>query len=168
MENVYSTLCFAMNDPLLPWSCSTLFAKKSPEGSLGIHIAAKRIELSSYELFFLVNNIFCLFVCNKGDTILYQGGHPSRELGQVSILQVFLIPRQGLSSHPHQQMVCLYWLQVRDSMPNWCTITHPTTLQTHNETQRPTAACQWHFALRDVFCRQTCHLSTTQKYSRLR
>ena len=90
MENVYSTLCFAMNDPLLPWSCSTLFAKKSPEGSLGIHIAAKRIELSSYELFFLVNNIFCLFVCNKGDTIQYLSGLQSRELGQALMLLVFL------------------------------------------------------------------------------
>ena len=27
-------------------------------------------------------------------------------------------------------MVCLYWLQDRDSMPNWYTIKHPTTLQT--------------------------------------
>ena len=29
----------------------------------------------------------------------------------------------------------LYWLQDRDSMPNWYTINHPTTLHTHNETQ---------------------------------
>jgi hypothetical protein len=29
-------------------------------------------------------------------------------------------------------MVWLYWLQDRDSMPNWYTINHPTTLHTYN------------------------------------
>ena len=73
---------------------------------------------------------------------------------------LFLTPRQTLSSHPRQQMVWLYWLQDRDSMPNCYTINHPTTLHTHNETQWPTAARRWHFALRDVSHRQSCHLST--------
>ena len=31
---------------------------------------------------------------------------------------------------------------------------------TYNETQWPTAAHRWHFALRDISCRQKCHLST--------
>ena len=31
---------------------------------------------------------------------------------------------------------------------------------THNEIQWPTAARRWQFALRDVSCRQSCHLST--------
>ena len=89
-----------------------------------------------------------MFVCNRGDTIQYHGGLRSRELGQAPMLLVFLTPRQALSSHPRQQMVWLYWLQDRDSMPNWYTINHPTTLHTHNESQWPTAACWWHFALR--------------------
>ena len=76
------------------------------------------------------------------------------------MLLVFLTSRQALSSHQRQQMVQLYWLQGRDSMPNWYTINHPTTLQTHNETQWPTAACRWHFALQDVSRRQSCNLST--------
>ena len=80
---------------------------------------------------------FCLFVCNRGDTIQYHGGLRSRELGQAPMLLVFLTPRQALSSHPRQQMVWLYWLQDRDSMPNWYTINHPTTLHTHNETGDP-------------------------------
>ena len=42
-------------------------------------------------------------------------------------------------------------------MPNWYTINYPTTLHTHNETQKPTAARRWHFALRDVSRRQSCH-----------
>ena len=46
-----------------------------------------------------------LFVCNRGDTVEYHGGLRSRELGQASMLQVFLTPRQALSSHPRQQMV---------------------------------------------------------------
>ena len=50
------------------------------------------------------------------------------------MLYVFLTPRQALSSHPLKQMVGLYWLQDRDSMLNWYTINHPTTLHTHNET----------------------------------
>ena len=58
-------------------------------------------------------------------------------------------------------MVWLYCLQDRDSMPNWYTINHPTTLHTHNETQWPTAARRWHFALRDVSRRQSCHLLTS-------
>jgi hypothetical protein len=52
-----------------------------------------------------------LFVCNRRDTIQYQGGLRSRKLGQAPMLLVFLTPRQALSSHPHQQMVCLYRLQ---------------------------------------------------------
>ena len=63
-----------------------------------------------------------LFVCNRGDTVQYHSGLRSRELGQAPMLQVFLIP--------HQQMVWLYWLQDRDSMPNWYTINHPTKLHT--------------------------------------
>ena len=54
-------------------------------------------------------------------------------------------------------MVCLYWLQDRDSMPNWNIINHPTTLHTHNETQWPSAAHRWYFGLRYVSCRQSCH-----------
>ena len=46
-------------------------------------------------------------------------------------------------------------------MPSWYTINHPTTLHINNETQWTTAACQCHFALRDVFCRQSWHLSIT-------
>ena len=106
------------------------------------------------------DHINCLFVCNRGDTIQYHGGLRSRELGQAPMLLVFLTPRQALSSHPRQQMVWLYWLQDRDSMPNWYTINHPTTLHTHNETQWPTAARRWQFALQDVSCRQGCHLLT--------
>ena len=44
-------------------------------------------------------------------------------------------------------------------MPNWYTINQPTTLQ-YNEIQWPTAARWWHFSLRDVSHRQSCHLST--------
>ena len=47
----------------------------------------------------------CLFVCNRGDTVQYHGGLRSRELGQAPMLQVFLTPRQALSSHPLKQMV---------------------------------------------------------------
>ena len=32
---------------------------------------------------------------------------------------------------------------------------------THNEIHWPTAACRWHFALRDVSRRQSCHLSAS-------
>ena len=46
-----------------------------------------------------------LFVCNRGDTVQYHGGLRSRELGQAPMLQVFLTPKQALSSHPRQQMV---------------------------------------------------------------
>ena len=42
--------------------------------------------------------IFCLFVGNRGDTIQYNGGLRSRELGQAPMLQVVLTPRQRLSS----------------------------------------------------------------------
>ena len=42
--------------------------------------------------------MFCLFVGNRGDTIQYNGGLRSRELGQAPMLQVVLTPRQGLSS----------------------------------------------------------------------
>ena len=58
-------------------------------------------------------------VCNRGDTVQYHGGLRSRELGQVPMLLVFLTPIQALSSHPHQQMVWLFWLQDRDCMPNY-------------------------------------------------
>ena len=44
------------------------------------------------------------FVCNRGDTVQYQGSLQSRELGQAPMLQVVLTPRQALSSHPRQQM----------------------------------------------------------------
>ena len=47
----------------------------------------------------------CLFVCNRGDTIQYHSGVPSRELGQSPMPHVFLTPRQALSPHPRQQMV---------------------------------------------------------------
>ena len=69
---------------------------------------------------------FCLFVCNRGDTIQYHGHLQSRELGQSPLLLVFLTSRQALSSHLHQQMVWLYWLQDRDSMPDWYAINHFT------------------------------------------
>ena len=61
---------------------------------------------------------------------MYQGGLRSGELGQVPMLLMFLTPTQALSSHRGQQMVLLYWLQGRDSMPNWYTVNHPTTLPT--------------------------------------
>ena len=96
------------------------------------------------------NYISCWFVCNRGDTIKYHGRLRSREFYQAPLLQMFLTPMQALSSHPRQQMVWLYWVQDRDSMPNWRTINHPTTLQTHNETQWPTVSRRWHFALQDV------------------
>ena len=67
----------------------------------------------------------CLFV-----TIQCHGSLKSRELGQAPMLLVFLTPRQALSSHPRQQMEWLCWLQDRDSMLNWYTINHPTTLYT--------------------------------------
>ena len=76
------------------------------------------------------------------------------------MLLVFLTPRQALSSHPRQQMVWFYCIQDRNSMPIRYTINHSTTLNTHDETQWPTAARQWHFMLRDVSRRQSCHLST--------
>ena len=92
---------------------------------------------------FFTNIFSCLFVCNKGDTIQYRGSLRSRDLAPM--LQAFLTPRQALSSHPCQQMVWLYWLQGRDSMPNRYSLNHLTILHTHNETQWPTAACRWQF-----------------------
>ena len=71
-----------------------------------------------------------------------------------------LTPRQVLLCHLSQQMVWLYWLQDRDSMPNWYNINHPTTLHTHNETKWPTAPCRWHFEWRDVSRMQSCNLLT--------
>jgi hypothetical protein len=100
-----------------------------------------------------------VFGCNRGDTIQDHSGLQTRKFGQAAIM-LFLNPRQALSSHLRQQIVWLYWLQDRDSMPNWYTINHPTTMHTHNETQWPTAARQWHFALWEVSCRQSCHFST--------
>ena len=96
-------------------------------------------------------NLFFGFLTEE---IQYHDGLRSRELGQAPMPLVFLTPRQALSSHPHQQMVLLYWLQDRDSMPNWYNINHPTTLHIHNETQWPNAAHGWHFALQDVSHRQ--------------
>jgi hypothetical protein len=102
---------------------------------------------------------YCTHLCQQRTILKYHGVVRSRELGQVPIL-VFLTLRQALSSHPRQQMVWLYWLQNRDSMPNWYTINHPTTLHTHNETQLPTVALRWHLVLQDVSRRQSCHLLT--------
>jgi hypothetical protein len=47
----------------------------------------------------------------------------------------------------------LYWLQDRNSMHNWYTINHPTTLHAYNETQWPTAvhctaARRWDFGFK--------------------
>ena len=61
----------------------------------------------------VVINYLIFLVCNRGDTIQYHSGLRSRELGQAPMLQVFLTPRQALSSHPLKQMVWLYWLQDR-------------------------------------------------------
>ena len=105
-------------------------------------------------------DFFCLFVCNRGDTIQYHGGLRSSELGQAPMLQVFLTPRQALSSHPLKQMVWLYWLQDRDSVPNWYNINHPTTFHTQWNPVTHCTAVRWHFALQDVSHRQSCHLST--------
>ena len=109
-----------------------------------------------------------LFVCNRGDTMQYwtrmnygtilhlsmlttdnttqyHDRHLIKGVMPSPMLLVYLTPRGALSSHPQ-----LYWLQDRDSMPNSYTINHLTTLHTHNETQWPTAARRWHFALQDV------------------
>ena len=52
---------------------------------------------------------FCLFVCNRGDTIQYHGGlQHLRKLGQTPMLQVFLTPRPALLSHQHKTLVCLF------------------------------------------------------------
>jgi hypothetical protein len=67
----------------------------------------------------------------------YYDGHPIKGVMPSPMLLAFLTPRQALSFHPHQQMVRLYWLQDRDSMPNLYTINHPTTLHTHNEINWP-------------------------------
>ena len=97
---------------------------------------------------------FCLFVCNRGDTMhystwtnygallhssmsttdnttQYHGGHPIKGVMPSPMLLVLLTPRLVLPSHLRQQMVWLYWLHDRDSMPNLYTINHPTTLHTH-------------------------------------
>ena len=42
---------------------------------------------------------------DRGDTVEYQSGLQARELGQAPKLQVFLTPRQALSSQPRQQTV---------------------------------------------------------------
>ena len=102
---------------------------------------------------------YCTHLC-QWQTILHsitagiQWG--SRELYQATIL-AFLIPWQALSSHPHQQMLWLWRLQDRDSVHVQYTILQHFT---HNGIQWPTAARRWHFVLRDVSCRQSCHLST--------
>ena len=64
-----------------------------------------QIFLKFYFIIHYNNNHVCLFVCNRGDTIHYHGGLRSRELGQAPMLQVFLTPREALSSHPLKQMV---------------------------------------------------------------
>ena len=95
---------------------------------------------------------------NWGDTVQYHGSLRSRELGQAPMLQVFLTPRQGLSSHPLKQMVWLYWLQDIEIV---CLIGKLSTILqyfTRNEIQWPTAASRWYFALRDVSHRQSCYL----------
>ena len=104
--------------------------------------------------FFKTSN-YSFFVCNRGDTVQYHGHLRSRELGQATMLQVFLTPRQALSSHPCQQMVWLYWLQDRDS-----TLSTIRQHFTHNEIQWPTATGRWHFALRYISHRQSFHLLT--------
>ena len=80
---------------------------------------------------------YCTYLCWQW-TILHSitASIQSRELCQAPCYcsMVFLTPRHALSSHPHQRMVWLYWLQDTDSMPNCYTINHPTTLHTHNET----------------------------------
>ena len=58
-----------------------------------------------------------LFVCNRGDTEQYHGSLRSRELGPAPMLQVFLTPRQALSSHPRQQMsLAIKWM--REKIPS--------------------------------------------------
>ena len=96
--------------------------------------ANSRLNFLHHQNVFDIMRAIVLF-CTRGDTIQHHGGLRSRELGQAPMLLVFLTPRQALSSHPHLQMVWLYWLQDRDSMPNWYTINHLTILHTHNETQ---------------------------------
>ena len=96
--------------------------------------------------------MICLFVC----LFVTEESHDglwSRELGKAPMLLVSLTPRQALSSHPCQQMVWLYWLQDRDSMPNWYTINHPATLHTQNETV--THCCSWM-----TLCTAGCILQT--------
>ena len=78
--------------------------------------------------------LFCLFVTKE---ILYSiiAGSDHGSYAKPLLLHVFLTPRQALSSHPHQQMVWMYWLQDRDSMPNWYTIS--TILQHCTHTMKP-------------------------------
>ena len=52
--------------------------------------------------------VVCLFV--TGHTVQYHGGLRSRELGQAPMLQVFLTPRQALSSHPRQDFIVKYFI----------------------------------------------------------
>ena len=106
MENVYSTLCFAMNDPLLPWSCSTLFAKNRQKEVLGYTLRPKKIEIaiSSKNYFVFTSyqylNVLC---CNRryhGQTI-----HPTQKFisthmilelsSDILCLQIFNIGTHG-------------------------------------------------------------------------
>ena len=107
----------------------------SPKENAAVTHAAPSVSTITEKYLFL-DTFVCLFVTEE---ILYSITLVS---DQAPTLLVFLTPRQVLLSHPRQQMVWLYWLQDRDSMPNWYTINHPTTLHTHNETQWPTAACR--------------------------
>ena len=45
------------------------------------------------------------------NTTKYHSGHPVKGAMPSPMLLVFLIPRQVLSSHLHQRMIWLYWLQ---------------------------------------------------------
>ena len=51
------------------------------------------------------SNVIWLQLEYKISTLEYHSGLRSRELGQAPMQQVFLTPRQELSSHPRQQMV---------------------------------------------------------------
>ena len=62
-------------------------------------IKSGRLELQlSGRNYITMNPLFCLFVCNRGDTV-------KGSLGQAPMLLVLLTPTQAISSHPCQQMV---------------------------------------------------------------
>ena len=82
-----------------------------------VHVTSKIVDIKdspnsniiydSIESIMSIEISKCFFVlfCGRRDTVQYHGGLPSRELGQAHMLQVFLTPRQALSSHLRQQMV---------------------------------------------------------------